>query len=250
MDVLIASSISAMILFITLKRRLIGALAWILFSIAWLIKIPYYLQIYDYYNTAIVALAFLFFTILGITIAIDKEHLDVFADVTAFSALAALVYFPFAFSENLKMALVSVVTNQTVMLGNFLGFPMEGEADAIKVNACYISIILTCTGIESIALFTGATLGIKANAMRKFKAFLVSVPVVYILNLFRNIFVAVSYAYSWFGENSFYIAHHIVSKLLATLALILISIAVFKILPELAELIFSLKEVIARGGRN
>lgn len=97
------------------------------------------------------------------------------------------------------------------------------------------------------ALFTGATLGIKAGLSRKIRAFLVSVPVIYILNLFRNVFVTVSFAYSWFGENSFYIAHHVVAKILSTIALIVIAYMVFRFLPELAELIYSLKDEILRG---
>ncbi|HDD36243.1 MAG TPA: archaeosortase A, partial [Archaeoglobus veneficus] len=70
------------------------------------------------------------------------------------------------------------------------------------------------------------------------------VPTIYFLNLLRNIFVSLSYGYSWFGENSFYIAHHVISKFLATLALILISLAVFKIIPELLDLLYDVKNEI------
>lgn len=252
MDLLVAISLVMMILFVASKIRFIGALAWIAFSVVWLLEIPYYLVINDYYNVVIVTLAFAFFLLLGLTIATDKENMHIFVDVTAFSALAALVYFPFAFSDELKYTLIGIVADQTVALGNVLGFPMKKvSVDMVELNSRYVQIILACTGIESIALFTGATLGIKADLERRIKAFLISAPVIYILNLFRNVFVTASYAYSWFGENSFYIAHHIIAKILATIALILISMAVFRILPELADLIFDLKDTMVKrwGGK-
>jgi len=91
------------------------------------------------------------------------------------------------------------------------------------------------------SLFAGATLGIKADISRKIKAFIFSVPLIYILNLFRNVFVITAYGYAWFGDASFYIAHNVIAKVLATLALIFISLMVFKELPELEDLIFNLK---------
>jgi archaeosortase A (PGF-CTERM-specific) len=246
MDILIVISLAMMILFVVSKKRLIGALAWITFSIVWLMKVPYYMGIRDYYNVVIVTLAFIFFLLLGLTIATCND-MRVFVDVTAFSALSALVYFPFAFSDELKYALIGLVAEQTVAVGNALGFPMKkASVDVIALNSHYVHVILACTGIESIALFTGATLGIKADLARRIKAFFISAPVIYVLNLFRNVFVTASYAYSWFGDNSFYIAHNIIAKILATIALILISMAVFRILPELADLIFDLKDTMVK----
>lgn len=246
MDIFIISSIAAMLLFIVLKNRLVGGVAWAIFGVAWIVKVPYYISINDYFNTSLVVLAFLFFVLLGVTIATSKEYMQVFLDVTAFSALAALVYFPFTFNNFLNQAIIEIVADQTVILANWLGFQMVRMGDVILLNDHRIQIILACTGIESMALFAGATLGIKANSnSKKVKAFLISVPVIYFLNLIRNIFVILSFSYSWFGENSFYIAHHVISKILATVALILISLGVFKMLPELADLIFGIKEAIA-----
>lgn len=246
MDIFIVISIAAMLLFIALKNRFVGGIAWAVFGVAWIMKVPYYMSINDYFNTSLVILAFLFFVLLGVTIATSKRYMQVFLDVTAFSALAALVYFPFTFSSFLNQAIIELVAEQTVVLANWLGFQMVRMGDVILLNDHRIQIIIACTGIESMALFTGATLGINSDSNnRKVKAFLISVPVIYMLNLFRNIFVTVSFSYGWFGENSFYIAHHIISKILATAALILISLGVFKILPELADLIFGIKEAIA-----
>lgn len=241
-EVIAAFSLLPMIGYVGMKKRGFGFIAWLTFAIACLTKIPIYVNSSDYYNTAVFFLAFIFFLILAFSIL--KKNSDVFVEVTAFSALACAVYFPFAFIAPLGSWLILKTASLTSMLGNFLGFGMYNNGDLIFMNGKSVRIILACTAIESIALFTGATLGINASIQRKIKAFLVSVPTIYILNLFRNVFVATAYGYSWFGENSFYIAHHVIAKVLSTLALILIAYAVFRILPELAELIYSLKDEI------
>ncbi|AEA46430.1 archaeosortase A [Archaeoglobus veneficus] len=239
-DTLVMVSIAMMLAFIASKLKIAGFFAWFTFGIAWLLKVPYYLSIGDYYNVVVLSLAFAFFLAVAIRI-IRTDKLDVFIDVTSFSAVAALVYFTFALTP-LGNMLIHAVATQTALVGSTLGFGMVSDGEMLFANSKRVEIILACTGIESMALFTGATLGIKAEWRRKVKAFLISVPVIYILNILRNVFVMASYAYSWFGENSFYIAHHVISKFLATIALILISLAVFRFLPELEELIFSLKD--------
>lgn len=250
MDILIVLSILSMILFLALKNRIAGAFAWTIFGVAWILKIPYYYSINDYFNITVVALAFLFFVAMGVRILLNKKHLNTFLDVTAFSALSAIVYFPFAFEPTLNKLMIEAVARQTSVVANYLGFGMQVYGDVVTLNNHEVQIILACTGIESMALFAGATLGIRADWRRKVRAFVVSVPVIYILNLLRNVFVTVSFAYELFGENSFYIAHHIISKVLATVALILISLAVFRILPELADLIFELKNAMTGRWRG
>ena len=248
MDFLIVISLALMLSFVLSKIKVLGALGWIVFSFEWIIRLPHYLQISDYFNSVVVFLAFVLFLILGLVILTDRgENIQTFLDITAFSALASLLYFPFAIDNNLGLWLISITADLTTKVANLIGFGVYKYADNIlALNNHYVEIILACTGIESMALFAGATLGIRAEPKRKVLAFLVSVPVIYVLNLLRNIFVMASFGYSWFGENSFYIAHHIISKVLATIALILISLAVFKILPELADLIFNLKEILEK----
>ncbi len=239
--ILVVLSIVLMLAYILSELKVAGALAWLAFSLVWLLKIPYYLSISDYYNVIISFLAFFFFA--GLAISILRKNSSVFVEVTGFSVLAIIAYFLFALTS-LGRILIAIVSSQTAFIGSILGFKMTSDGFHVYANSRKVEIVLACTGIESMALFFGATMGLRAEWKRKLKAFAVSVPVIYILNLLRNVFVAASYAYSWFGENSFYIAHHVISKVLATIALILISFAVFRFLPELEELIFSLKEAM------
>ncbi len=239
---LLVIAVVLMLAFILTKRRFLGFLGWFLFGVYWLTNIPYYLSICDYYNTAIMVGAFILFTLIAYTI-LRTRRLEVLIGVTSFSALAAIFYFPFAMISWLKRAIIGAVVSQTFTLGHILGFDfVRLDFNRLGYKGKHVEIILACTGIQSMALFAGATLGIRAKWNRKIMAFLISVPVIYILNLFRDVFVLVAYGEMWFGEDSFYIAHNVISKVLATLALVLISLGVFKFLPELADLIYNLKD--------
>ena len=59
----------------------------------------------------------------------------------------------------------------------------------ITLNGHTVKIILACTAIESIALFMGLIGAVRAPYNRLTRAFIVSVPVIYVLNLIRNFFV-------------------------------------------------------------
>ncbi len=236
--------IALMLLYVLSKKRVIGALAWITFAFFWLYNVPHYLEISDYFNVGVMIAAFSIFTIFGLTILRDKNE-ELYIQLTSLAFISAIIYFTFALSW-LKDELIKVVAYQTVILAKVFGFNFNLSSDIIENNGKYVQIILACTGIESIALFAGISFGIKASFDRKMKAFLVSVPIIYILNLLRNVFIVAAYSYSWFGEDSFYVAHHVISKTLATLALILISMEVFKILPEFSSLLFSLKDSMVK----
>lgn len=241
---IVIASIS-MLLFIISKNRYLGLVAWIFTGLAFLERVPNFLSIQDYFNTAVFTLAFVLFALFGYVAL--KGDLDVMLQVTRFSLLSILFYFPFELYTPLRRLLIETVANQTFALGRFLGFEFVRLSwDEIVLNDRGVRIILPCTGIESMSLYAGACFGVKADVRRKIEAFLVSVPTIYVLNLFRNVFVLASYGYMWFGENSFYVAHHVIAKFLALVSLVVITLVVFKILPELENLIVSLKMEIEK----
>ena len=111
-----------------------------------------------------------------------------------------------------------------------------------------IEIILACTAIQSMALFTGVVFGVTAPIGRKLKAFLVSVPVIYGLNILRNALVGAAYFEQWFGSplHSFFIAHDVLARIGSMIVLIVIAYAVFVILPEALDLIEDLFRFFSR----
>ncbi|MCS7135459.1 MAG: archaeosortase A [Archaeoglobaceae archaeon] len=246
-EIIASISVIPMLIYVLKKKASFGSIAWTLFALACLTKAKEFFNGGDYVNFFIFILGGIFFILIAK--AILTTNSKTFLEVTAFSALACIVYFPFVFVDLLGSALIEITAFLTAELGKMLGYPMNAYDKIIELNGSYVEIILACTAIESIALFTGATIGINANGWRKIKAFAVSVPLIYFLNLLRNAFVIVSFAYSLFGENSFYIAHHVIAKFFSFIALVAIAYAVFRILPELTELIYSLKKEVVRGVR-
>jgi archaeosortase A (PGF-CTERM-specific) len=117
----------------------------------------------------------------------------------------------------------------------------------IMLNGQSVEIILACTAIQSMALFVGVVGCVKAPLDRRFKAFMVSVPVIYVLNVIRNTFVISSYGNQWLqiapqtivewtGETpdyaSFFWAHNVLAEAGSLIALVVISYAVITFLPE------------------
>ncbi|MCS7122257.1 MAG: archaeosortase A [Archaeoglobaceae archaeon] len=233
-----------MLLYVLTKKRSLATVSWFTLSLACISNITVFLAVEDYFN----AVVFLIGSIIFILIPLNVKKDYVLFQTTRFSALALATYLPFAVTS-FGNSLIEITTFLTAFFGKTLGYEMVVVDHVIILNGKYIEIILACTAIESIALFTGATLGVEAKATKKLLAFAVSVPVIYFLNILRNVFVIVSYAYLIFGEDSFYIAHHVISKILATFALFLIAYIVFKILPELFDLISSLLSEVFGGKR-
>ncbi len=240
-------SITLMIAYVISKRKIIGFLGWFFFGLSWLTKVPHYMEINDYYNVTIMISAFSLFSFIGLTILRSNNERE-FVSVTSITIVSSMIYFVFALTQ-LKYNLITHTTDMTMRTADFFGFNFTRYSDKIiEYNGRYVEIILACTGIESISLFSGISLSTSAEIRRRLTAFLISVPVIYILNLLRNVFIVAAYGGEWFGDPdfSFYVAHHVISKVLATIALILISLGVFRTLPEFADLIFNLKDEVVK----
>jgi archaeosortase A (PGF-CTERM-specific) len=278
-------------------RMPIGAIGWIFFAIYWALEPLYYIKEGD--------LIMILLTLVVAFICIIIAHLmfgayqdsrkgtqndnptdrqKTLTAVTTITAVGCLFYFPFAEIESLNQFLISSVTSQTFWLAQMAGLPVERlDWNIIILEGYKVEIILACTAIESIALFFGIILGIKAEKKRIFMALMASIPVIYTLNLIRNAFVIGAYGYSWFGTGpmtvkirdvvdylgdsaefgtgpmtvqileyeyvlhdsaSFYLGHHIIAKAGSGIALFFIAYIVLKLLPELLDLIDDLWQLI------
>lgn len=256
-------------------RKLVGGIGWGVFSIHWGQQPPYYLEIQDYANvllTIVVALLCLFVAYIMIReyregpffINNNREvlhskfsdqdecdSLDITSMLTSASALGSLVYFPFANFSSLNTWIISGVTSQVLWVLKYLEIPAYMKAwNMITLNGYTVEVILACTAIESIALFMGLIGAVRAPLSRLAMAFIVSVPVIYILNLIRDIFVVIAYGEQWFGADSFIIAHNYIAKAGSGIALFIISYLVLQILPELLEMIDGLWIIISQEFRS
>lgn len=186
---------------------------------------------------------------------------------------------------SLGYQLIYVVASQSSWLANLLyGFdtsvasgavlPLEGIGIPIQNTGGVgdiggISLILACTGIEAMAMFFGAivSLDYEKNPWKVFKkitprmkwyrkigntkravlAFMVTVPVIWILNLFRNAFIIYFIRQGTFhgladqlGMDEFTLLHGVIAKIFAFIVLIILALIIFDMLPELHTSIMDL----------
>lgn len=255
-------------------RKLVGGIGWGVFSIHWSYQPLHYLKIMDYANVLLTIVVTLFCLLVAYIMFLEyrkgpikirnnrevlhstsaqgeADSLDVTSMLTSASALGALVYFPFANIDSLNTWIIGGVTSQVFWVLQYLDVPAYMKAwNMITLNGYTVEIILACTAIESIALFMGLIGAVRAPLSRLAMAFIVSVPVIYILNLIRDIFVVVAYGEQWFGADSFIIAHNYIAKAGSGIALFIISYVVLQILPELFEMIDGLWVIFSKELRS
>jgi archaeosortase A (PGF-CTERM-specific) len=223
------------------KYTLAGA-GWSFFSVHWALQWQHYADVGDYVNVLLTVLAAIGCLILGFFLV--KQDRRIMKDINGISVIRSIFMATTASAVGgisyLNQWLITTVTDQTVWLGSVFGIVITRlDTNLISINGYRVEIILACTAIESIALFMGIIASANAPFDRTVKAFIVSVPIIYTLNLIRNVFVVDAYAMNWFGdpEMSFYVAHTIIAKAGSLVALFVIAYAVMKILPEIIDMI-------------
>lgn len=189
------------------------------------------------------------------------------------AAIAFLIYFPFAIDDytqinGLGTWLIGLVVGQVVWLLQLFNYPVTLDAwNIIARHGFRVEIILACTGIQSIAIMLGVAAAVPTTTRQKIYAFILIAPTIYILNLFRNVFVIMAYTGQWFpyypdiagngeiGYESFFWAHNVIAEMLALVLLILIAYGLFTLIPRLgtfAEELFELYygEIVAAFGKG
>ena len=229
---------------------ILGWAAMVLFLIA---EIPYYLSQNNilYPTLAVLALPFLYITSRRLL----REDKNILA-LSRASAVAFLIYAPFAYIPPLGDFLITALTGQILSLVASLSRPATLLGwNLIGRNGFQIEIILACTGIQSIAIMLGVAGAVPTTARQKGLAFLLVVPTIYILNLLRNVFVIIAYTDQWFpylpqiasngewGYESFFWAHNVLAEGGALIALIAIAYGLFVLIPDLGEWAGDLYEV-------
>ncbi len=245
-----------------LKLAIAGA-GWISLSVHWTLQWRHYFELGDYLNVLLTVLAAFFCLVIGIVLLRKDRSLlgningistmTSISMATTAAAVGGLSYFVFSEIPSMNEWIISTVTDQTIWLASIFGVMISRlDWNLVAVNGYRVEIILACTAIESIALFTGLIASVNAPFRRLAPAFLVSVPVIYGLNLIRNVFVINAYGMTWFGdpETSFYIAHTLIAKTGSLIALFAIAYAVLKILPEIIDMIDGILNMVRGMLRN
>ncbi|MDD1721435.1 MAG: archaeosortase A [Euryarchaeota archaeon] len=246
----------ALILFIAAiitPRKLgysLGAVGWLFFALHWMMQPLHYWAIDDYFNVVVTLGVATFCGYFSFLMWKRADELTLL--ITKAAAVGGIFYFSFAEFSYLNHLLVAAVASQTTEILNVCSVPVIGaDWNILTLNNYPVEIILGCTGIESIALFLGVIACVSAPSRRKLAAFFVTVPAIYVLNIARNAFVLTATGYNWFGspENSFYVSHNIIAKFGSLGALVLLSYLLFKMLPELLNIVTNTFNMLT-GGLN
>lgn len=245
--------------FQTKYQKYFGIAGWVLLSAGFLCMLPEQIAeggiIYP-------VLIIVFIPIVYITVKrllADDEHIR---RLTYGAGVGALAYTPFALIQPLGDWLISTVVSCVQFVFTATGFPYQMYAwdtfESVWLIPGYTvgyrdQIILGCTGITAIAIMLGVVFLTPTSWKKKVALFcLITIPI-YIVNIFRNVFVIRAYFEQWFpfmeeqfynptipGYASFVWSHNIICEGAAFLLVIIIAILLFKLAPGLVSSIKSI----------
>lgn len=248
-----------------LSRHVMAA-GWTLFAAFWFLLIQHFAFVHrSAVETALLFVAVPACLVVARKLVAGETGLLVLSRAVA---VAGLLYLPFLTSPFLQGVLIETVARQSYVVVDALGFDAvgleegEGESGGTLTNTFAndvegvrnTRVVFACTGIESMAMFGGLVAAVRAPLRRKLFGAGVAVSVIWVLNIARNVFIAVANAYQWFAYEwlegpvmaafglsdparvSFFVADRVISQGLAVFALIGVLWLVSRWVPELLDL--------------
>lgn len=237
------------------RRAAIGA--WATFAVFWLVLVPHFAfvkhSIIEGVLSAVAVPASLY---VGYLLWRGRDSLFV---LTRSIAVMGAIYLPFTTVPWLYEPLIEATVTQVDWGMELLGYDPALESNEEGITNVFVfhtaghiyksEILLACTGLGSMTIFVGLAAAVRAPLSRKFRAVAVSVPIIWTLNIVRNVFIAVAQGKQWFADVypslvltmfgatdphivSFLIADRIISQSLAVVALLGILYLVVRELPE------------------
>ncbi|MFB6354112.1 MAG: archaeosortase A [Halobacteriales archaeon] len=253
------------------RARALAAAGWVGFAGFWLLLVPRFaLVMRSPIETVLSAVAVPAALYAGYLLWNGRESLFTLSRAVA---IMGLVYLPFTTVPGLDRWAIEAVAAQTKWAITALGFevalqagPDHGYRSALVFTTDgrqYVThIVLACTGLGSMSIFAGLIAALDAPLDRKLEALGLAVGVIYVLNLVRNVFIAVAFGKQWFqvlvgpvmavtgytqpGLVSFFIADRVLSQSLSVVALVGITWLVVRRVPELLALVEEALFVVTR----
>jgi len=110
-----------------------------------------------------------------------------------------------------------------------------------------VSMILACSALQSMIVFVGALVALQSSPWKmRLRGLFITIPLIHFLNVFRNagiIYLDATYRdWNWLGMSMFDFAHSYAAKFGSLVAMFLIAIVLFEILPELHNNILRLMD--------
>jgi archaeosortase A (PGF-CTERM-specific) len=263
-DILLFASIVLLAIGVLWKNNRghqVRAVGWAVFGIFWWLQIPDYLELMDVFNALAAALAlpaFMFFAYHEIMSYKWREEYKPLKFLAAATFLASAIFFTVDRIPFLAGNLIKVVADHTVVLlnafggnywtegifypGGFSWYRMSSEEISVALGGTDVTIILACTAIQAIAVAVSFIVSTDAGWKRKGISLGITVPVVYVVNLVRNVVVIQLYD----NNVSFELAHGLVGKLISVFTLAGLVLLLFAILPQLYDNIMGAFDLVWR----
>jgi archaeosortase A (PGF-CTERM-specific) len=252
--------------------RAVGAGAWGAFAVFWLLLVPRFaFEMRSPIEGALAVLAVPACGYAGYLLWSGSASRSM-VTLTRAVAVMGVIYLPFETIPLLRGAAVETVAAQTHGVITWLGYDVvltdgpNGYRTGLEFSTAgqtYAThIVLACTGLGSMTIFAGLIAALEAPLSRKLQAVAAAVGIIYVLNIVRNVFIAVAFGNQWFqvlvgpisglvgygdpGLVSFFIADRVISQGLSLLALAAIAILVARIVPELLAVLEEAVYVLTR----
>lgn len=136
--------------------------------------------------------------------------------------------------------------NKWFMTDRFAEHPFQTELILADGGLININFVLACTALQSMIVFIGAISVLDVDRKRRIRALLFTIPIIHILNLFRNaglVWMHLSYeGWEFLGLSMFEFGHSYASRFVSLFAMFVMAIAMFELLPELHRHILRLME--------
>ena len=259
------------------RARYVGVVAWGLFGLFWLVLVPHFVLVQKSIVEGIGSIAAVPLSLyVGYLLWNGRDSLLTLSKAVGFMGI---IYLPFAYlplveSNPLRKFMIETVAAQTDFLLSLIGVDPQlvvgtSVVDGVSASSDYqylstfyfpggerpitYTIIVACTGVGSIAILAGAILAVEAPMRRKARALAVTVPVIYVLNLVRNVFIATMFGQQrmqWFvgmftglfGTSdpqmvSYYMPDRLLAQFGSVIALVGITWLIVRELPEILSLI-------------
>jgi archaeosortase A (PGF-CTERM-specific) len=241
--------------------RAVGAGAWGVFGVFWLLLVPRFaFAMRSPIEGALAALAVPACAYAGYLLWSGRDSLFT---LTHAVAVMGIIYLPFETIPLLRRVAVETVANQTYAVITWLGYDValtEAETgyrsglEFTHAGHTYAThIVLACTGLGSMTIFAGLIAALEAPLVRKLQAAAAAIGIIYVLNIVRNVFIAVAFGNQWFqvfvaeisalagytdpGLVSYFIADRVIAQSMSVVALVAIAFLVVRIVPELLDLL-------------
>ncbi|MFW5900514.1 MAG: archaeosortase A [Halodesulfurarchaeum sp.] len=239
-----------------------STIAWALFAVFWGLMIPHYAivqrSIIEGLLSAIAVPGSLY---VGWLIWSGQRS---FAVITKAVAIMGFIYLPFEAITFFRSGSIELVTRNVEAILGLVGVEptVVTGPDGLRSTFVFFAedghrlttrVVLACTGIGSISIVSGLALAVDAAPRRQALGIALAVPIIYGLNVLRVAFIALAHGFQWFAgfqkpiflvfgiEDpylvSYIVADRVISQSASVLALVLITLGLLRLIPELATVV-------------